>query len=55
MGKESKEILRKILSNQKLIMAHLKIKESAPETTMNLKSAPEKAPAKKTAVKKHKK
>jgi hypothetical protein len=53
MGKGTKEMLHKILDNQKLIMDHLKIKMPASSITVVTKVAPTKTlPAKKAAVKK---
>jgi hypothetical protein len=53
MGKGTKEMLHKILDNQKLIMDHLKIKMPVSANTVVKKAAPTKTlPAKKAAVKK---
>ena len=53
MGKETKEMLKTILSNTELIMSHLKLKgTSDKETKTGTKPAAKKSPAKKTAAKK---
>jgi len=53
MGKGTKEMLHKILANQKLIMDHLKIKAPASAITVLAKAAaPKTLAAKKVAVKK---
>jgi hypothetical protein len=51
MKKESKEMLRTILSNQELIMKALKIEvpASKPEKPVSSKPAPKKAPVKKNS------
>jgi hypothetical protein len=50
MKKESKEMLRTILSNQELIMKALKIEVPAPKTEKPVtKAAPKKAPVKKAS------